>query len=72
MSRKPCAINHPELPGFGEVMRAESMKITKERHPFAWSGRGGGRALVICLPDKPSGAVDTLASSPVRFPIASK
>lgn len=50
-----------ELPGFGEVMRSESMKITKN----AILSRGLAvvveRALVICLPGKPSGAVECLS-----------
>jgi molybdopterin adenylyltransferase len=49
-----------ELPGFGEVMRAESMKIT----PNAILSRNLAvvvdKALVICLPGKPSGAVECL------------
>ena len=49
-----------ELPGFGEVMRSESMKIT----PNAILSRNLAvvveRALVICLPGKPSGAVECL------------
>jgi molybdopterin adenylyltransferase len=49
-----------ELPGFGEVMRAESMKLT----PNAILSRNLAavveRALVICLPGKPSGAVECL------------
>jgi molybdopterin adenylyltransferase len=49
-----------ELPGFGEVMRAESMKIT----PNAILSRNlavvVGKALVVCLPGKPSGAVECL------------
>lgn len=49
-----------ELPGFGEVMRAESMKIT----PNAILSRNLAavveRALVVCLPGKPSGAVECL------------
>ncbi len=49
-----------ELPGFGEVMRAESMKIT----PNAILSRNLGavveRSLVIALPGKPSGAVECL------------
>jgi len=49
-----------ELPGFGEVMRAESMKIT----PNAILSRNLAvvvdRTLVICLPGKPSGAVECL------------
>jgi molybdopterin adenylyltransferase len=50
-----------ELPGFGEVMRMESMKIT----PNAILSRGLAvvvdKALVICLPGKPSGAVECLS-----------
>ena len=49
-----------ELPGFGEAMRAESMKIT----PNAILSRNLAvvvdKALVICLPGKPSGAVECL------------
>ena len=49
-----------ELPGFGEAMRMESLKIT----PNAILSRGLAaivdRALVICLPGKPSGAVECL------------
>jgi molybdopterin adenylyltransferase len=54
------AIAVRELPGFGEVMRAESMKIT----PNAILSRNLAvvvdKALVICLPGKPSGAVECL------------
>src|SRR5207244_8600492 len=50
-----------ELPGFGEVMRSESMKIT----PNAILSRNLAvvveKALVICLPGKPSGAVECLS-----------
>jgi molybdopterin adenylyltransferase len=49
-----------ELPGFGEVMRRESMKLT----PNAILSRGLAivvdRALVICLPGKPKAAVECL------------
>ena len=49
-----------ELPGFGEVMRAESLKIT----PNAILSRNLAavveKSLVICLPGKPSGAVECL------------
>lgn len=49
-----------ELPGFGEVMRAQSMKIT----PNAILSRNlaaiVGQSLVIALPGKPSGAVECL------------
>lgn len=50
-----------ELPGFGEVMRAESMKIT----PNAILSRNLAavveQSLVIALPGKPSGAVECLS-----------
>lgn len=49
-----------ELPGFGEVMRAESMRIT----PNAILSRGMAavveRSLVVALPGKPQGAVECL------------
>jgi len=49
-----------ELPGFGEVMRLESMKLT----PNAILSRSLAivveKALVICLPGKPKGAVECL------------
>ena len=54
------AIMRVELPGFGEVMRAESMKIT----PNAILSRNLAaivdQTLVIALPGKPSGAVECL------------
>ena len=49
-----------ELPGFGEVMRSASMKLT----PNAILSRSlavvVGKALVICLPGKPKAAVECL------------
>lgn len=55
------AIMRVELPGFGEVMRAESMKIT----PNAILSRNLAAvvddSLVIALPGKPSGAVECLS-----------
>jgi molybdopterin adenylyltransferase len=54
------AIMRVELPGFGEVMRAQSMKIT----PNAILSRSLAAivdlSLVIALPGKPSGAVECL------------
>ena len=54
------ALMRVELPGFGEVMRAESMKTT----PNAILSRGLAavveRTLVITLPGKPAGAVECL------------
>ena len=49
-----------ELPGFGEVMRLESMKITKNAILSRALAAVVDRALVICLPGKPSGAVECL------------
>ena len=49
-----------ELPGFGEVMRAESMKITKNAILSRNLAAVVDQALVLCLPGKPSGAVECL------------
>lgn len=49
-----------ELPGFGEVMRMESMKITKNAILSRNLAAVVDRSLVICLPGKPSGAVECL------------
>ena len=54
------AIMRVEIPGFGETMRRESMKIT----PNAIVSRNLAaiveRSLVLALPGKPSGAVECL------------
>src|SRR6187431_1433169 len=50
-----------ELPGFGEVMRIESMKITKNAILSRNLAAIVDRALVVCLPGKPSGAVECLS-----------
>jgi molybdopterin adenylyltransferase len=50
-----------ELPGFGEVMRSESMKITKNAILSRNLAAVVDRSLVICLPGKPSGAVECLS-----------
>src|ERR1700751_209921 len=54
------AIMRLEIPGFGEVMRAESFKLT----PNGILSRGLAAvvdsSLVIALPGKPQGAVDCL------------
>ena len=49
-----------ELPGFGEVMRLESMKITKNAILSRSLAVVVDRSLVLCLPGKPSGAVECL------------
>lgn len=54
------AVATKELPGFGEVMRAKSF----ERFPNAILSRNMaavvGKALVVCLPGSPNGAVECL------------
>jgi molybdopterin adenylyltransferase len=49
-----------ELPGFGEVMRSQSMKITANAILSRNLAVVVEKALVICLPGKPSGAVECL------------
>jgi molybdopterin adenylyltransferase len=55
------AIMRVELPGFGEVMRAESMKITSNAILSRNLAAVVDHALVIALPGKPSGAVECLS-----------
>jgi len=47
-----------ELPGFGEAIRMESMKITHNAILSRNLAAVVDKALVICLPGKPSGAVE--------------
>jgi molybdopterin adenylyltransferase len=54
------AIMRVELPGFGEVMRAESMKITTNAILSRNLAAIVDQSLVIALPGKPSGAVECL------------
>jgi molybdopterin adenylyltransferase len=54
------AIMRVELPGFGEVMRAESMKITANSILSRSLAALVDLSLVIALPGKPSGAVECL------------
>jgi len=49
-----------ELPGFGEVMRMESMKITRNAILSRNLAAVVDRSLVLCLPGKPSAAVECL------------
>jgi len=49
-----------ELPGFGEVMRGESMKINRNAILSRNLAVVVDRTLVICLPGKPTGAVECL------------
>jgi molybdopterin adenylyltransferase len=60
----PEAVNEiadRQLPGFGEVMRMESMKITKNAILSRNLAAAVGNTLVICLPGKPKGAVECLS-----------
>ncbi len=50
-----------ELPGFGEVMRRESLKITQNAILSRNLAAVVDNALVIALPGKPSGAVECLS-----------
>ncbi len=49
-----------ELPGFGEVMRMESMKVTRNAILSRSLAVVVDKSLVICLPGKPIGAVECL------------
>ena len=49
-----------ELPGFGEAMRRESMKITPNAILSRSLAAVVERSLVLALPGKPSGAVECL------------
>jgi molybdopterin adenylyltransferase len=57
-----------ELPGFGEVMRAESMKITKNAILSRNLAAVVDKSLILCLPGKPSGAVECLAFVAAAIP----
>ena len=56
------AVADREIPGFGEVMRAEGRKAVR----FAALSRGGaaarGRGLIVNLPGSPKGAVESLVA----------
>ena len=49
-----------ELPGFGEIMRMESVKLTPNAILSRSLAAVVGRTLVVALPGKPRGAVDCL------------
>ncbi len=53
-------ICHRELPGFGEAMRMESLKITPNAILSRSLAASVENALVVCLPGKPKGAVECL------------
>ncbi len=54
------AIAVRELPGFGEAMRMESLKITRNAILSRGLAAVVDRTLVVCFPGKPSGAVECL------------
>jgi molybdopterin adenylyltransferase len=54
------AVMRVELPGFGEVMRAGSLKLTPNAILSRCLGAIVDQSLVIALPGKPQGAVDCL------------
>jgi molybdopterin adenylyltransferase len=54
------AIMRVEIPGFGETMRRESMKITPNGILSRSLAAIVERALIVALPGKPSGAVECL------------
>lgn len=57
-----------ELPGFGEVMRMESMKITRNAILSRSLAAVVDRGLVVCLPGKPAGAVECLGFVAAAIP----
>jgi molybdopterin adenylyltransferase len=66
------AIMRVELPGFGEIMRAESMKLTPNAILSRSLAAVVDRSLVIALPGKPAGAVDCLNFVATAIPHAVK
>ena len=66
------AIMRIELPGFGEIMRTESMKLTPNAILSRSLAAIVDRCLVIALPGKPAGAVDCLMFVAAAIPHAVK
>jgi molybdopterin adenylyltransferase len=66
------AIMRIELPGFGEVMRAESMKLTANAILSRCLGAVVDSSLVVALPGKPQGAVECLGFVAGAIPHAVK
>ncbi len=64
------AIARCELPGFGEVMRAESLKITPHAILSRTSAFVVGKSLVVCLPGSPKGTVECLEFVAAAIPHA--
>jgi molybdopterin adenylyltransferase len=61
-----------ELPGFGEVMRSQSMKLTPNAILSRSLAAVVDRSLVIALPGKPAGALDCLSFVADAIPHAAK
>jgi molybdopterin adenylyltransferase len=59
-----------ELPGFGEVMRRESLKVTPNAILSRALAAVVERTLVICLPGKPAGAMECLGFVSAAIPHA--
>jgi len=66
------AIMRIELPGFGEIMRTESMKLTPNAILSRSLAAMVDRCLVIALPGKPAGAFDCLMFVAAAIPHAVK
>ena len=66
------AIMRVELPGFGEAMRAGSLKLTPNAILSRSLAAIVDRSLVIALPGKPQGAVDCLGFVVSAIPHAVK
>ena len=66
------AIMRIELPGFGEIMRIESMKLTPNAILSRSLAAMVDRCLIIALPGKPAGAVDCLMFVAAAIPHAVK
>src|SRR6476646_6449595 len=62
------SIMRVELPGFGEVMRAGSLKLTPNAILSRSLAAIVDHSLVIALPGKPQGAVDCLGFVAVAIP----
>jgi molybdopterin adenylyltransferase len=57
-----------ELPGFGEAMRMESLKITPNAILSRNLAAVVDKTLVVCLPGKPGGAVECLGFVAAAIP----
>jgi molybdopterin adenylyltransferase len=64
------SIMRVELPGFGEVMRAASLKLTPNAIISRCMAAIVDNALVLALPGKPQGAVDCLGFVAASIPHA--